>query len=35
MFDIIGALFWVSLGVGVLALAFTEYAFFGKKKAKE
>ena len=35
MFDIIGALYWVSLGVGVLALAFIEYAFFSKKKAKK
>jgi hypothetical protein len=34
MFDFIGALFWVSLGVGVLALAFVEYAFSSKKREK-
>jgi len=34
-FSVIGALLWVSLGVGFFALAFIEYAFFCKNKAKK
>jgi hypothetical protein len=33
MFDILSTILWVGLGVGVLALAFVEYALTSKKRA--
>ena len=32
MFDIISAVMWVTLGAGVVGLAFVEYIFSGRKK---
>jgi hypothetical protein len=32
MFDIVGTLLWVSIGVGGLALAFAEYAWANKNR---